>query len=414
MPVHNSLNGRRFAFVANSDFFLPHFHLRLMRNLVASGAAVTAVAPGSNDQAVWETEGIGSAVYRIRRGSLNPMAARRAIADLRRIFKDTRPDIVHSFTVASSAYASAAAQLAGVEHLVVTVSGLGSMLAGRPDGLRDALRRLAVREATRWGCQRADRVTFENRNDLDFFVERHLADVDRAALIPGGVDTDFYAPGAGNSARSRKVRASWGLDEQATVVTMVGRLLRDKGVREFVAASRLVRRSAPQVEFVLIGAPDKGNPESMTESELDHIHRTSRVRMGGFRTDIRDCLVASDVFVLPSYAEGHPRSSLEAMSCGLPVVTTDVQGCRDTVEHGVNGFLVPARDAQALADAVARLATSPELRLSMGRQSRRLARRSFSVGRAVERYRRLYESLLAGGLAMRANRAVPGGSTDAR
>jgi glycosyltransferase involved in cell wall biosynthesis len=155
---------------------------------------------------------------------------------------------------------------------------------------------------------------------------------------------------------------------------MVARLLGDKGVREFAAAARLVRAQRPDCRFRLVGWID-ANPAAIAQSELDAWLREGVLEFAGRLDDVRPELAASSVFVLPSYREGTPKSTLEALATGRPVITTDVPGCRGTVEHGVNGLLVPARDARALAEACLALAADPELRERMATESRRTATR---------------------------------------
>jgi N,N'-diacetylbacillosaminyl-diphospho-undecaprenol alpha-1,3-N-acetylgalactosaminyltransferase len=168
---------------------------------------------------------------------------------------------------------------------------------------------------------------------------------------------------------------------------MIARAIKHKGVMEFIAASQALREKYPEVTFQLVGAPDEGNRFSLSEEFLKN---KSTLHYLGHQENIRHILSQSDIFVLPSYSEGIPRTTLEAMSMGLPVVTTDVVGCRETVENGVNGFLVPVRDAMALADAIEKLILDDNLRKYMGDAGRNKVVRGFDITTIVEKHLEVY------------------------
>ena len=179
---------------------------------------------------------------------------------------------------------------------------------------------------------------------------------------------------------------------------MVSRLLWDKGVREFVDAARMARETRSDVAFTLVGAPDQENPASVPAEEARSWAAAGLVEWWGYREDVADVLARSHVVVLPSYAEGLPKTLLEAAACGRPIVTTDVSGCREVVRHESNGLLVPPRNARALADAILALAGDPGRRAAMGAEGRRRAETEFAADRINEETLAVYErALVLGG-----------------
>jgi glycosyltransferase involved in cell wall biosynthesis len=328
-----------------------------------------------------------------------PLAGPTPVADLRglhalvRLLRRVRPQLVHAFDARPGVYGCLAASFTGVPAIVGTIPGLGSLYSdGGP--ARRALR--AVYETLQgWAARRSDRTLFQNRDDLEELVARRVVPADRAAVIPGsGVRTDRLDPALVPEADRRRVRAALGVPADAPLVTMVSRVIRSKGVAEFAAAARELRQRVPGSQFLLVGAADRDSVDRLSPAELNDL--AGAVHCPGPRRDISQVLAASDVFVLPSYLrEGIPRALLEAASMGLPLVTTDTPGCKDVVEDGVNGFLVPARDAGALGRAVLRLLAEPDLRRRFGRESRRRAVSLFDLSVVAAQTRALYRDLLA-------------------
>ena len=225
---------------------------------------------------------------------------------------------------------------------------------------------------------------FQNRNDRDAFVKLGIITAAQSTIIRGsGVDLAEFAP----------------LPESATtpVVVMAARLLVDKGVREFVEAARLLRARGASARFQLAGEVDPGNSASIHDAELAVWRKQGIVELLGQRHDIAQVFAAATMVVLPSYREGLPKVLIEAAACGRAVVTTDVPGCRDAIEPGQTGLLVPPRDARALADAIERLVADRELRVRFGQMGRALAEREFDVRSVVEAHLAIYVEISATG-----------------
>jgi glycosyltransferase involved in cell wall biosynthesis len=332
----------------------------LLAAMVARGHQVTAMAPRAAPGDALEGAGaiepqlaaLGTAFTAIEldRAGLDPLADLRAIAGLARRLRALRPDLVLGYTIKPVIYGSLAARLAGVPHRAAMITGIGSALAAGSSPRQRAVSAVA-RALYRAGLAQCETVIFQNTDDRDELARLGILSAGarrvRTAVVRGsGVDLAHYAPSP--------------LPSGPPVFLFLGRLLRDKGIHEFVEAARTVRARYPSARFQVAGWLDP-NPESLTRRELDALVAGGTIEYLGAAGDVRPHLAAAHVLVLPSYREGTPRSVLEAMSMQRAVITTDVPGCRDTVIDGDSGLLVPARDPAALARAMLLLAASPPL-----------------------------------------------------
>jgi len=327
--------------------------------------------------------------YTMSRG-VTPLSDLRTVVQLVRIFRIERPRVVHTFDTKPAVWGRFAAKIARVPVVIGTLPGLGSLYA--TPGRKARFARLAYQPLQTLACRWADLTTFQNQDDAREFERRRVVPHSRATVIPGsGVRTDVFAP-VGREAALRK-RGELGLGD-AMAVVMVSRVLRAKGVLEFAAAARAVRAVEPEIRFLLVGPDDRDSLDALTAAELDELREG--VTWLGPRNDVREILGLADIFVFPSYyREGVPRVLLEAASMGLPLVAADVPGSRDVVENGANGFLVPPRDPDAVAEAVLRLAETRELRVRFGERSRERAVTQFAFTVVAERTESVYRELLA-------------------
>ena len=226
-----------------------------------------------------------------------------------------------------------------------------------------------------------DDFVFQNQDDLTIFHEQFRIARERLYLIRGsGVDIKTYTV----------------LPEKCGVVTvvLVSRMLRDKGVVEFVEAAKSLKLDGVKARFILVGDPDPENPAGIPESQLLQWHESGVVEWRGYCQDMLGIFSDAHVVCLPSYREGAPKVLIEAAACGKPIVTTDVAGCREVVRHGDTGFLVPPRDSRALADALRTLIRDPQLRISMGQKGRAFAESELSLEKVINENLKLYEKLL--------------------
>lgn len=374
--------GRRLMFVVNNPaFFMSH---RVPVALAAQRAGYDVHVATMDGPAVAEIQALGMTHHAIpmTRSGKHPLQELGTLLALVRLFRRVRPDVVHLVTIKPVLYGGIAARLARVRGMVAAISGLGFVFLS--NSLKMRLVRSVVARLYRIALGHPNsRVIFQNANDRDLLKSLGAVRDEQVVMIRGaGVDLDAY-------------RALPEPPTPPVVVTMVARLLRDKGVQEFVQAAGILRQRGLPVTMQLVGGVDAGNPASATPSEVDAWQRDGAVQALGERSDVAALYAASHIAVLPSYREGLPKSLIEAASCARAVVTTDVPGCRDAIEPGETGLLVPVRDAQALADAIARLAEDPALRQAMGAAGRALAEREFNIERVASIHVALYDALSA-------------------
>lgn len=372
-------SARRLLFVVNNPaFFLSH---RLPLALAAKRAGFDVHVATMDGPSVSRivSHGLAHHVIPMSRSGKNPVRELGSLFALRRLFRRLRPDLVHAVTIKPVLYGGIAARLAGVPAFVAAVSGLGYVFM-RSGGRFDPLRTAAVFLYKLALGHRNSRVVFQNGADLDVLRRAGVVREGQAVLIRGsGVDLDAFQV---SDEPDGPVR-----------VAMASRLLRDKGVEEFVEAARLSAARRTDVRWVLAGSLDPGNPASVSEDTLAAWLRESVVDYVGEQDDVAALYRGAHIVALPSYREGLPKSLIEAAACARAVVTTDVPGCRDAIEPGVTGLLVPARDARALSDAVLRLADDPALRHEMGAAGRRLAEREFDVRKVEQAHLAIYDVL---------------------
>ncbi|AMG38625.1 glycosyltransferase family 4 protein [Achromobacter xylosoxidans] len=373
---------RRLLFVVNNPaFFMSH---RLPVAQAAQRAGYDVHVATMDGPAVADIVALGMIhhVIPMTRSGKRPLQELGTLLALLRLFRRLRPRVVHLVTIKPVLYGGIAARLARVPGMVAAISGLGFVFLS--NSLKMRLVRAVVARLYRLALGHPNsRVIFQNASDRDLLKSLGAVRDEQVVLIRGaGVDLDLCQA----------------LPEPAAlpvVATMVARLLRDKGVWEFVEAARLLRARGVPVTMRLVGGVDAGNPTSATPAEVEAWQREGCVEALGERSDVPQLYAASHIAVLPSYREGLPKSLIEAAACGRAVVTTDVPGCRDAIDPDKTGLLVPVRDPQALADAIARLAQDAALRHSMGVAGRALAEREFNIERVARIHVELYDTLSA-------------------
>jgi glycosyltransferase involved in cell wall biosynthesis len=302
------------------------------------------------------------------------------IAEIVRLYRQLRPAVVHHVGIKAVVYGSWAARLARGPRVVNAIAGLGSSFIGTATaaGLLRATMKRALRSAL---ATPASRVIFQNRDDLDYFKDADILGDTPALIIPGaGVDLELFHPSPEPT--------------DVPVVMLAARLVRDKGIVEFVSAARELRRRI-DARFVLVGMVDQRNPTRISSAQLEAWQMEGVIEWWGHRDDMANTLRAANLVVLPSYREGFPKVLLEAAASGRVIVATDVPGCREIVRHGENGYLVPARDVAGLAAAIEMLVQNPILRAEAGRRGRDIAVSEFSSGRITDHTISVYRELLS-------------------
>ena len=325
---------------------------------------------------------------------VNPILDLLSLSQMVTIFRRLKPHIAHAFDTKPGVWGCIAARLAGVPVVIGTSTGLGSLY--KSDNLLTQPLWLVYRQLQRLACRASDMTIFQNHNDARYFVSTGLVAEDKTIVILGsGVSTDRFSPERITVEERARLRHSLGFQPADIVVTMISRVIRSKGVLDFVETAQEISAHNPNVRFLLVGPDDEESIDRLSQKDLHRLNQV--ITWPGPRHDIPEVLAASDAFVLPSaYREGIPRTLLEAASMGLPIITTDSPGCNEIVENGVNGFLVPIHDSVALCRAVMRLVKRPELRRRLGLMSRQRVVEGFSLKVVAEQTRLVYQKLLAG------------------
>ena len=373
----------RIGFLSHLDDNLWLFRLPIMRRLLERGDEIFAVAPRGRRWEAFRREGITPVDYVIERRSVNPFKERKAVEAIYRAIAPLELDILHTFTAKPNIYGTFAGRRAKIPVIYNLVEGLGSFYV--EEDFRARIMRRVIERLYKKAFALSDGCVFVNRDDPAYMIGRGIIDPAKVTIIRSvGVDTRLFSPDAVDADAVARLRAELSPDGRP-IVLMVARAIWHKGVAEFYEAAERLREKAA---FVLVGGTDTGNPSCADEGFL----RAGSVRWLGERDDIVALTAAADLYVLPSYREGVPRTLLEAASMGKPLVATDVVGCREVVEEGVNGHLVPPRNVPALAEAIDRLIGDATLRRRFGEASRRKALEEFDIDKVVDQYLPLYEA----------------------
>jgi glycosyltransferase involved in cell wall biosynthesis len=297
-----------------------------------------------------------------------------------------KPDIVHTHNPKPGVYGRLGARAAGVPVVVNTVHGLYTT---RDDRLP---RRAAVYGLERVAASCSDAELIQNLEDLETLARLRIPR-SRLHLLGNGIDLGRFQVDATTAESRRRLRADWGVAADQVLVGAVGRLVWEKGYAEIFGATRLLRTRLPEARFVIAGPVEPGKADAVPASALAEAERDGVILLG-YRADVEQVYAALDVYVLASYREGFPRSAIEAAAMGLPVVATNIRGCRQVVDDGLTGLLVPPRDERALAAAIEHLARDPQLRASMSRAAVAKARREFDERRVIDLTLNVYARLL--------------------
>ena len=342
------------------------FRGALIAQMVERGHSVIAAAPDITEQIAQELRGLGAQVLEVpmNRTGTNPLGDLDLLRRLTVVLGKLKPDVFIPYTAKPVIWGCMAARRAGVPLIAPMITGLGFAFAP-PASWKQKMMQQAVMALYRKALTGAHQIFFQNGDDVATFRARALLPVDlHLTMVNGsGVDVDAFSPCA--------------LPEGPLRFLMIARLLKAKGVREYAEAAMKVKQAHEAVEFALVGWIDEG-PDAISKGELDS-WIAGGIEYQGVLDDVRPALASASVYVLPSYREGTPRSVLEAMAMGRAILTTDVPGCRETVLEGENGFMVPARDADALAKAMLRFIEAPDLAVSMGAASRVIAEDKYDV-----------------------------------
>lgn len=354
------------------------FNLRkeLVESWVKAGHRVTAIGdlPESEFSNICIQNGFEYRQTTLQRNGLNPFKDYKTLHELTALLQTLKPDRVFCTFAKAIAYGAWAAKRAGISHVYSLMSGLGSIY--RCDSLKTIVIRVIMNQLYKNAFKCSKTVVFQNNDDLNLFVGMGLVVREKTVIVNGsGVDLNRFefSPLPHNSR-----------------FLFVGRLLKEKGIREFIEAAKIIKRKFPNSSFIAVGDTDT-NPSSLQKNEVAKYQEEGLIQFVGFQQDVRPYINQCDYFILPSYHEGTPRCVLEAMAMGRPIITTDAPGCRETVINGVNGFLVPVGDHFTLADRMEFLLMRDIEASDMGKKSRKIAEEKYDVEKVNRDYFNIME-----------------------
>lgn len=363
---------------ANTDWYLYNFRLALAKELRNQGHEVILLSPPGDFHERLKAQGFSWISFPLSRQGTNPFKELRTLYHLIRVYQQVGPHIVHHFTIKPVIYGSIAAHVMKIPGIINSITGLGHLFIDSSLGARILL--WLAKWLYRFSLRRTQ-VIFENPEDRKVFIQNKFIKPEQSHLIPGtGVDVDRFQPTKKTS--------------EIPLVLFSSRLLATKGLGEFIDAVRNLKQKGIQARFAIAGTVDPGNPASIQQGQLDSWKQEALAEWWGWQDDMPATLAKADIFCLPSYREGVPNALLEACASGIPIVTTDVPGCRDVVKHGVNGVLVAPRDSLALANALELLLTNPALRSTMGKAGRDIALDQFSLSHIISKNLGVYNQVL--------------------
>jgi glycosyltransferase involved in cell wall biosynthesis len=385
---------QRLVHVTTTDISLALLLGPQLRAFQRAGYETIGVSAPGPYAAQLEEWGIRHVPLRYATRAMAPHRDVAALAELRRVFMQLHPTIVHTHNPKPGVYGRLAARAARVPAIVNTVHGLYA----QPE---DPLPRRALvygLERVASTCSHAE--LLQNMEDIPV-LRRLGVPARKLRLLGNGVDLDRFDPEHIDPSRRKLLRREWGIADDAVVCGVVGRLVWEKGYREVFAAAAQLRSRMPDLHFVVIGPLDGDKADSISQLDMARATRDANIVFAGERHDIDHCYSAFDLYALASYREGFPRSAMEAAAMGLPIVATDIRGCRQVVEHGTTGTLVPVHDVDRLARAVEELGRDVSRRARYGEAARAKARREFDQQRCIDITLGVYTELLARRVARR-------------
>jgi len=374
----NDIKKNKILFIIVEDKAFISHRLHLATYAMRNGYQVGLVCKISSHKDFLEKQGIRVFNWSLERGSFNLFLEMKAFYQLVSTLFKFSPDIIHAVAIKPVIYSAFASKITFIKSRVFALGGLGFIFSSERN-LARILRPFVVLLLKIAFVGKKSRLIMQNLDDLKILLDLGVIQEEKTFLIKGaGVDTDIFS----------LVNETCRIPE----VILPARLLWDKGVSEFVNAAKILKQEGIGAKFKLIGKNDPHNPESIPVNQLEEWQKEGFVEVVGFKEDMVKCLHECSIVCLPSYREGLPKSLLEAASCGRPIVSTDVPGCREIVKDGVNGYLVPPRDSSSLADALKKLIIDKDLRKVMGQKGRELVEKELSAEIVATETKKVWET----------------------
>lgn len=361
------------------------FRLPIIKELIKKGHDVYVITPKDDGTQKLIDENLKVVTYKIERKSLNPFKELKTIHNIYREIKPLNLNVLHTFTAKPNIYGAIAGDLAKIPVKISTVTGLGSFYISR--STKAKIVRNAMEKLYKSAFKKNSGVIFQNSDDLDYFISKGLVKKEKTHLVrSSGVDMKTFNMESLNEDEIQKLRSLINPDNKKMVL-MIARAIKHKGVREYYKAAENL---SGKYLFVYVGGVDHGNPASMDEGFMNSPH----VKYLGERWDVHNIIAISDLFVLPSYREGVPRTLLEASAMKKPLITTDSVGCREVVRDGYNGFLTPLKESTILTKKIEEVLENEALAEKFGNNAYNLCKEEFSSEKIVKEYIAYYEKFI--------------------
>jgi glycosyltransferase involved in cell wall biosynthesis len=356
--------GKTILLITNAAKFMTTLRLPFLKELMKRDYNIILAVPYDKDSfEKLQKLNIKLVPFEMTQKGMNPFVEFACWLRMRKIIRSYKPDFCVFYTIKPNIYGSLAARFSKIKYFA-SITGLGYVFTGNTTIHK--ILQFFIKRLYKVALKDSERVIFSNPDDSHYFLTQKIISADKSCVINGeGIDLDAYPFTKANI-------------EAPISFLLLARLIKDKGIYEFVEAARFLKKKYKNVEFSIGGNIDN-NPTAIKQSELDNWINEGVINYLGYLTDVRDAIKASTVFVLPSYREGLPTSVLEAMSMGRAIITTDAPGCRETINDGVGGYLVPVRNAEKLTEAMEKFIADPTLAIRMGQESRRIAEEKFDV-----------------------------------
>ncbi len=366
------MDNKKIALVLNTAWNIFNFRLNLVKAIKDKGYEVLLIAP--SDKYVEKLNHLGKyiPIQNMQKNGTNPWRDFRLLRELRSIYQEEKPDLILHFTIKPNIYGGLAAQHLGIPHLC-TVTGIGSFPL--PSGLVNSI----VQKLYKQSFKSAEKIIFQNKEDRNDFIKAQTVAEHKSTVVPGsGVDVNLFQPKENN--RPPELAGK-------VIFLMVARLIVQKGIIEYVEAARNIRQKYPNTEFWILGG-FWDHPEAISKSDVEQWESEGLIQYKGVTDNVKSYMNIVDIVTLPSYyGEGVPRTLLESLAMAKPIITTNHKGCKEVVEQGKNGYLVPVRDVTALTDAFSKIIDiGKEVRLEMGRHSRQKAIKEFNDKIVIQSY----------------------------
>lgn len=366
---------KKLMFVVNVDWFFVSHRLPIALTAIKHGYEVHLVCSVTDKLNELKAKGIIVHPLSLSRSGTNLFSELKTISQIYKVVKEVNPDVLHSVTIKPVLYGCLVARVLKVPVRVASISGLGYVFIAK--GLRSKIFRSLISLIYRVALTGSKAIIFQNQSDRN--VLRSFGAVKQ--------EQEVFIRGSGVALEQYPIVPE---PNDAPVVILVARLLADKGVNEFVSAAKILKSTRPDIRMALVGDVDMGNPKSISDEQLNIWLKEGFIEHWGFSRNVADTMGKANIIVLPSYREGLPKSLIEAAACGRAVITTDVPGCRDAIEPGKTGLLVPLKADKPLADAILQLVDDAKLRKKFGLRARQFAEEAFDINDVIQTHLSIY------------------------